>query len=48
MTENNNRPAMPQLLAEEPTDLRNAIQERYTLVAERGLQAIPDDGGECC
>ena len=39
---------MPELHSADPSDLRSAIQQRYTLVAERGLQAIPDDGGGCC
>jgi SAM-dependent methyltransferase len=42
------RPVMPELLADNPINLRSEIQQRYTLVAERGLQAIPDDGGACC
>ena len=50
MTECNskNRPEMPGLLSEDPINLRSVIQQRYTLVAERGLQVIPDDGGACC
>jgi len=52
MTENNSNtktsPEMPELLSDNPVNLRSEIQERYTLVAERGLQAIPDDGGACC
>ncbi len=48
MAESKIRPEMPELLSDNPTDLRSAIQQRYTLVAERGLQAIPDDGGNCC
>ncbi|MDA1258021.1 MAG: arsenite methyltransferase [Chloroflexi bacterium] len=39
---------MPALQPTEATDIRSAVQQRYTLVAERGLQAIPDDGGGCC
>jgi SAM-dependent methyltransferase len=39
---------MPDLLSDNPVNLRSEIQQRYTLVAERGLQAIPDDGGACC
>ena len=42
------RPGMPDLLSDNPVNLRSEIQQRYTLVAERGLQAIPDDGGACC
>jgi len=38
---------MPELLSDNPVDLRSEIQQRYTLVAERGLQAILDDGGAC-
>ena len=49
MAENNSNtktsPEMPELLSDNPVNLRSLIQERYTLVAERGLQAIPDDGG---
>jgi arsenite methyltransferase len=41
------RLGMPELLSDNPVDLRSEIQQRYTLVAERGLQAIPDDGGAC-
>jgi len=41
------RLGMPELLSDNPVDLRSEIQHRYTLVAERGLQAIPDDGGAC-
>lgn len=50
MAENDSsaRPGMPELLSDNPVDLRSEIQQRYTLVAERGLQAIPDDGGACC
>ncbi len=42
------KPGMPDLLSDNPVNLRSEIQQRYTLVAERGLQAIPDDGGACC
>ena len=41
------RLGMPELLSDNPVDLRSEIQHRYTLVAERGLQAILDDGGAC-
>ena len=41
------RLGMPELLSDNLVDLRSEIQHRYTLVAERGLQAIPDDGGAC-
>ncbi len=41
------RLGMPELLSDNPVDLRSEIQQRYTLVAERGLQAILDDGGAC-
>ena len=42
------RPSMPELLSDNPINLRTEIQQRYTLVAERGLQAISDDDGACC
>ena len=42
------RPSMPGLLADNPINLRTEIQQRYTLVAERGWQAISDDDGACC
>ncbi|MDP6821832.1 MAG: arsenite methyltransferase [Dehalococcoidia bacterium] len=42
------KPTMPDLLSDNPDDLRGFIRERYTLVAERGHQLIPDDGGACC
>ena len=42
------RPSMPELLSDNPIDLRTEIRQCYTLVAERGLQAIPGDGGACC
>ncbi len=48
MTESKSRPEMPELLSEDPVNLRSVIQERYTVVAERGHQLIPDDGGACC
>ena len=53
MTESRTRPDMPKLNAVEagsngPDEMKSAIQQRYTLVAERGLQSIPDDGGACC
>jgi len=44
----NARPSMPELLSDNPINLRTAIQQRYTLVAERGLQAISNDDGACC
>ena len=42
------RPSMPGLLADNPINLRTEIQQRYTLVAERGWQAISNDDGACC
>ena len=42
------RPSMPELLSDNPINLRTEIQQRYTLVAERGLQAISDDDGAGC
>ncbi len=43
----NARPSMPELLSDNPINLRTEIRQRYTLVAERGLQAISDDDGAC-
>ena len=43
----NARPLMPELLSDNPINLRTEIRQRYTLVAERGLQAILDDDGAC-
>ena len=43
----NARPSMPELLSDNPINLRTEIRQRYTLVADRGLQRISDDDGAC-